>query len=158
MLISVSAVRPSWCEPRRNPNETPSSVSCNGLKLGLNLRGNCSRRPLSSSPTQIQGPAHLGCGDRLSFGQQTIKPFPVSNSLRIVGILNLDPRKRVRAALGLADHSFQVLLTHQLEELHCEFERRGATICQSIMRKPWGNRDFRVQDSAGNILKFTEPI
>ena len=50
------------------------------------------------------------------------------------------------------------IFTHQLEDLHCELEGRGATICQAIMQKPWGNRDFRVEDSAGNILKFTEPI
>jgi uncharacterized glyoxalase superfamily protein PhnB len=50
------------------------------------------------------------------------------------------------------------IFTHQLEDLHRELEGRGATICQVIMQKPWGNRDFRVEDTAGNILKFTEPI
>ena len=38
------------------------------------------------------------------------------------------------------------------------YGRRGATISQEIARKPWGNRDFRVTDSAGNVLKFTEPL
>lgn len=50
------------------------------------------------------------------------------------------------------------VFTGQLEDLHSELRSRGATICQSIMKKPWGNRDFRVKDSAGNILKFTEPF
>ena len=49
------------------------------------------------------------------------------------------------------------IFTHQLDELHAELQGRGATICQDITRQPWGNRDFRVQDTAGNILKFTEP-
>ena len=49
------------------------------------------------------------------------------------------------------------VFTHQLEELQTELRRRGATICQEITCQPWGNRDFRVEDCAGNILKFTEP-
>jgi catechol 2,3-dioxygenase-like lactoylglutathione lyase family enzyme len=49
------------------------------------------------------------------------------------------------------------IFTHQLEELRAELYGRGAAICQEITRKPWGNRDFRVQDCAGNVLKFTEP-
>jgi uncharacterized glyoxalase superfamily protein PhnB len=56
---------------------------------------------------------------------------------------------------GIAIHLFQRaanrcepagvhLFTHELEELHRELHKRGATICQEITRKPWGNRDFRV--------------
>jgi hypothetical protein len=26
------------------------------------------------------------------------------------------------------------------------------------MRKPWGSRDFRVNDHSGNEIKFTEPL
>ena len=50
------------------------------------------------------------------------------------------------------------IFTHQLEDLYRELHSRGAAICQEITRKPWGNRDFRAQDCAGNILKFTEPV
>lgn len=50
------------------------------------------------------------------------------------------------------------VFTHELDELHAELRCRGAAICQDITRKPWGNRDFRVYDSAGNTLKFTEPV
>jgi uncharacterized glyoxalase superfamily protein PhnB len=50
------------------------------------------------------------------------------------------------------------IFTDQLEDLYSELQRRGAMICQNITRKHWGNRDFRVEDSQGNILKFTEPI
>lgn len=70
---------------------------------------------------------------------------------------------------GIALHLFQQhpesfvpiglhLFTDDLESLHAELCGRGATICQDIARKAWGNRDFRVSDSTGNILKFTEPI
>jgi len=47
-----------------------------------------------------------------------VEPFPAPGSLRIVGIFDLDPRKRVPAGLRLRNDSFQVLLTHQLEESH----------------------------------------
>jgi hypothetical protein len=39
----------------------------------------------------------------LWFGQQTIKHFTASDRLRVFGTLDLDPRQRVRAGLGLAD-------------------------------------------------------
>lgn len=70
---------------------------------------------------------------------------------------------------GIALHLFQQnsqsfvpiglhIFTHDLESLHAELRGRGAIICQGIACKDWGNREFRVSDSTGNILKFTEPI
>jgi uncharacterized glyoxalase superfamily protein PhnB len=50
------------------------------------------------------------------------------------------------------------IFTQQLDELHAELERRGARLSQPIVRKPWGNRDFRVNDHSGNEIKFTEPL
>ncbi len=44
-----------------------------------------------------------------------------------------------------------------LDELFSELESRGALISQGIVQKPWGNREFRVTDAAGNSIKFTEP-
>lgn len=48
------------------------------------------------------------------------------------------------------------VFTDGLDELHDELLSRGAAITQSVQRKPWGNRDFRVKDSSGNEIKFTE--
>jgi len=50
------------------------------------------------------------------------------------------------------------LFTDEIEPLHDELRKRGARITQPVERKPWGNRDFRVADPAGNALKFTEPL
>src|SRR5579864_2601018 len=50
------------------------------------------------------------------------------------------------------------IFTHQLDELHAELRQRGARLSQEIVRKPWGNRDFRVNDHSGNEIKFTEPL
>jgi len=69
---------------------------------------------------------------------------------------------------GIAIHLFQDaarahspvgvhLFTAELEGLRDDLLERGARLSQDIMRKPWGNRDFRVRDEFGNELKFTEP-
>jgi uncharacterized glyoxalase superfamily protein PhnB len=50
------------------------------------------------------------------------------------------------------------IFSRELDALYAEFQRRGACLTQEIMRKPWGNRDFRVKDEYGNELKFTEPL
>jgi uncharacterized glyoxalase superfamily protein PhnB len=50
------------------------------------------------------------------------------------------------------------IFVEDLEGLHEELIGRGADITQHIERKPWGNRDFRVRDDAGNEIKFTEPL
>ena len=50
------------------------------------------------------------------------------------------------------------IFVDDLDGLHEELIGRGADIVQSIERKPWGNRDFRVRDDAGNEIKFTEPL
>ena len=49
------------------------------------------------------------------------------------------------------------VFTDGLEDLYSELVSRGAKITQTIVRKPWGNRDFRVADPFGNELKFTGP-
>ena len=49
------------------------------------------------------------------------------------------------------------IFTNDLDELHDELRQRGASVTQPIERKPWGNRDFRVKDDSGNVIKFTEP-
>ncbi len=62
-----------------------------------------------------------------------------------------------RAGKGSAPGSIHIF-TDGLDDLQKEIEGRGAKIHQGIVRKPWGNRDFRVMDDSGNELKFTEPL
>lgn len=50
------------------------------------------------------------------------------------------------------------IFTQELDELFDELQKRGPHIVQGIIRKPWGNRDFRVRDLFGNELKFTAPL
>jgi uncharacterized glyoxalase superfamily protein PhnB len=44
------------------------------------------------------------------------------------------------------------------DALYAEFQRRGGHLSQGIARKPWGNRDFGLNDGSGNEIKFTEPL
>jgi uncharacterized glyoxalase superfamily protein PhnB len=50
------------------------------------------------------------------------------------------------------------IFTTEIEALYDELHQKGAFLTQEIVRKPWGNRDFRVRDEFGNELKFTEPL
>lgn len=50
------------------------------------------------------------------------------------------------------------IFAQDLAALHAELEHRGARVSQGIISKPWGNRDFRVNDNSGNEIKFTEPL
>jgi uncharacterized glyoxalase superfamily protein PhnB len=50
------------------------------------------------------------------------------------------------------------IFIHGLDELYAELQQRGAQVTQEILRKPWGNRDFRVEDCSENKIKFTEPL
>jgi uncharacterized glyoxalase superfamily protein PhnB len=50
------------------------------------------------------------------------------------------------------------IFTPDLDALYAEFRQRGAQLSQGIERKPWGTRDFRLNDSSGNEIKFTEPL
>jgi len=65
---------------------------------------------------------------------------------------------------GVAVHLFQAagekhaaqsihIFTDGLDELHAEMRQRGTCLSQDIVRKPWGNRDFRVQDAFGKRNK-----
>jgi uncharacterized glyoxalase superfamily protein PhnB len=50
------------------------------------------------------------------------------------------------------------IFTDELDELYAELKQRGARLSRDIMRQPWGNRDFRVNDLSRNEIKFTEPL
>ncbi len=58
---------------------------------------------------------------------------------------------------SLSPVSFHIFI-HGLEKLFAELRGRGAQVKQEVLRKPWGNRDFRITDPSGNEIKFTEPV
>ena len=90
-------------------------------------------------------------GDRLGF--RTVMTMPKEDYAIVERDgaalhLFLDP---AAAPIGL--HIF----TAGIETLESELLGRGAELDQPLAAKPWGNRDFRLRDPFGNLLKFTEP-
>jgi len=66
----------------------------------------------------------LESGFVLSLRWQTLKPFPSSDRLRVAGIFDLDPRKRIWTGLGLADNSFQACLHTSSKNLNLKLRCR----------------------------------
>src|SRR5262249_1445914 len=63
-----------------------------------------------------------------------------------------------RAYRRAEEHLDAYLSVSGLIELHDEFLARGATITRPLERRPWGTRDFYIEDPDGHILCFAEPI
>ena len=63
-----------------------------------------------------------------------------------------------RAHQKSGEHLDAYLAVSGIEELHDEFVRRGAPILKPLEDRPWGARDFYVEDSDGYILCFSEAV
>ena len=59
------------------------------------------------------------------------------------------------AAAGDGPISLHIFAT-DLTELAADMQSRGVEFAQGLTDQPWGTRDFRIKDSFGNLLKFTE--
>ena len=120
------------CLPRRNPAKSAASTrfmaigTLTGVASFLSMtmlpRNAPTGRPVCA-PARRYGHRSSGkaigeleSGFVLSLRQHAIKPLLASDSLLVVGILDRDPGKGIRAGLRFADDSFQILLAHQLEE------------------------------------------
>ena len=70
------------------------------------------------------------------------------------------------AAKNLAERSHRKSQEHLdaflavvgVNELHDELIRRGAPIIKPLDERPWGQRDFYVEDPDGYILCFSEAV
>jgi len=61
-----------------------------------------------------------------------------------------------RAHRRSEEHLDAYLAVSGVEELHAELAGRGATITKALEQRPWGARDFYVEDPDGYILCFSE--
>lgn len=61
-----------------------------------------------------------------------------------------------RAHRRSGDHLDAYLIVSGVAELHEEFVGRGAAITRPLERRPWGTRDFHVEDPDGYVLCFAE--
>jgi uncharacterized glyoxalase superfamily protein PhnB len=63
-----------------------------------------------------------------------------------------------RAQRRSEEHLDAYLAVSGVGELHDELVRRGAPIIKSLEQRPWGQRDFYVEDPDGYILCFSEAV
>ena len=63
-----------------------------------------------------------------------------------------------RAHRKSEEHLDAYLIVHGVAELHEELVGRGAPITRPLERRPWGTRDFHVEDPDGYILCFSEAV
>ena len=63
-----------------------------------------------------------------------------------------------RAHRKSEEHLDAYLAVSGVRELHDELVRRGAPIVKRLEERPWGARDFYVEDPDGYILCFSETI
>jgi catechol 2,3-dioxygenase-like lactoylglutathione lyase family enzyme len=61
-----------------------------------------------------------------------------------------------RAHRRAEEHLDAYLKVSGVDELHEELLGRGATITKPLEKRPWGARDFYVEDPDGYILCFSE--
>jgi catechol 2,3-dioxygenase-like lactoylglutathione lyase family enzyme len=61
-----------------------------------------------------------------------------------------------RAHRRAEEHLDAYLAVSGVEELHKELAGRGARITKPLEQRPWGTRDFYVEDPDGYILCFSE--
>ena len=55
-----------------------------------------------------------------------------------------------------AEHLDAFLVVSGVGELHAELAGRGAPITKPLEQRPWGARDFYVEDPDGYVLCFSE--
>ena len=56
------------------------------------------------------------------------------------------------------EHLDAFLAVSGIDELHAELVRLGAPITGKLEAKPWGTRDFTVEDPDGHVLCFSERV
>jgi catechol 2,3-dioxygenase-like lactoylglutathione lyase family enzyme len=63
-----------------------------------------------------------------------------------------------RAHRRSEEHLDAYLAVSGVQELHDELVGRGARITRRLEQRPWGTRDFYVEDPDGYILCFSEVV
>src|SRR5262245_33862094 len=67
----------------------------------------------------------------------------------------IDPELREREQLLSADMCVDT--ADEIKQLYLEFQKAGVEFQQTLMRQPWGAKNFVVKDPDGNLLLFAGP-
>jgi catechol 2,3-dioxygenase-like lactoylglutathione lyase family enzyme len=92
-------------------------------------------------------------GEPLFYGQ--VKRDAARLNLKHMDRPVIDPQLRDREQLLSADMCVDT--ADEIKQLYLEFQRAGVEFQQTLMRQPWGARNFVVKDPDGNLLLFAGP-
>jgi catechol 2,3-dioxygenase-like lactoylglutathione lyase family enzyme len=82
----------------------------------------------------------------------------VSRDRAIIHIKCAPKLEAERAHRRAGEHLDAYLIVSGVRELHDELVGRGAPIIKPLEQRPWGVRDFYVEDPDGYILCFSEAV
>ena len=97
--------------------------------------------------------------DRLGFARDFVYEgfyASVSRDGAVIHLKCAPKREAERAHRRSEEHLDAFLIVEGVAELHAELAGRGATIARPLERRPWGARDFYVEDPDGYVLCFSE--
>ena len=92
-------------------------------------------------------------GDPPFYGQ--VKRDAARLNLKCMDHPVIDPKLREREQLLSADMGVDT--AEEIKQLYLEFQEAGVDFQQTLMRQPWGAKNFVVRDPDGNLLLFAGP-
>ena len=99
--------------------------------------------------------------ERLGFSRDFIYEDFYASVSRDGAVIHLKSAPKLeaeRAHRKAEEHLDAFLSVSGVTELHDELVRRGARIIKPLEERPWGARDFYVEDPDGYILCFSEAV
>lgn len=99
--------------------------------------------------------------ERLGFSRDFIYEDFYASVSRDGAVIHLKSAPKLeaeRAHRKAEEHLDAFLPVSGVTELHDELVRRGARIIKPLEERPWGARDFYVEDPDGYILCFSEAV
>ena len=82
----------------------------------------------------------------------------VSRDRAVIHLKCADKLEAERVHRKSGEHLDAYLAVSGVRELHEELVSRGAPIIKPLEQRPWGARDFYVEDPDGYILCFSEAV
>jgi len=139
-------------------------VAAEAERQALNeARGRCSMASISKAAPQFLveklDEALAFYEERLGFARDFVYEDFYASVSRDGAVIHLKcaPKleaERVHRRSG--DHLDAYLVVSGVDELYDEFIGRGVTILRALEQRPWGTRDFYVEDPDRHILCFSE--
>jgi glyoxalase/bleomycin resistance protein/dioxygenase superfamily protein len=108
-----------------------------------------------SDPEILEHPFKLADAQRAAVFYGQVKRAAARLNLKHMDRPVIDPELRDREQLLSAD--MVVDTAEEIKQLYIEFQQAGVEFQQTLMRQPWGAKNFVVKDPDGNLLLFAGP-